>query len=173
MSFDRAWLCWSVAVVLLLTAGCSSQSTSADSRVFGVGERAQAGPLIYRVLDTEWREQIGDGAAARVPRDRFLLVRLSVTNSGASDSGIPTLKLVDSRGNEHQELSEGQGVAEWFGYLRTVKPAQTEYGRVLFDAPAGTYRLIVASDADPEQQKTATIVIPLQIGPSGPLDQKP
>ncbi len=154
-----------VSICLAAGAGCSSQKTRADSRIYSMGERVQVGPLIYRVMDTQWRSQLGEAPNARIPRDRFVIVRLSVTNSGVGTSSIPAMKLVDAGGHTYDELTEGQGVPEWLGYLRNVKPAETEHGRVLFDLPRGSYRLVVADDAEPENQKTALIDIPLQLGP--------
>jgi hypothetical protein len=97
-----------------------------------------------------------------------MTVRLSVTNSGVSDSAVPAMSLVDAQGQAYPELTDGHGVAEWLGLLRTVKPAQTERGRVLFDVPTGAYRLRVANDADPEEQKAAHIDLPLQLTPALP-----
>lgn len=152
----------------LLSLGCSSQKNLTDSRVFRMGERVEVGSLIYTVMDTEWHDQLGEGPSARLPQNRFLLIRLSVTNSGVSDSAVPAMSLVDARGQSFTELTDGQGVTEWMGFLRTVKPAQTERGRVLFDVPTGAYRLRVANDAEPEIQKAAHIEIPLQLMPAVP-----
>ena len=59
--------------------------------VFRVGDRVQVGPLFFNVLDSKWRAQIGEGAVARVPEHRFLIVRLAVTNSGAQEITLPNL----------------------------------------------------------------------------------
>jgi hypothetical protein len=133
-----------------------------------MGERVEVGSLIYTVMDTEWHTQLGEGPDARLPQHRFMTVRLSVTNSGVSDSAVPAMSLVDAQGQAYPELTDGHGVAEWLGLLRTVKPAQTERGRVLFDVPTGAYRLRVANDADPEEQKAAHIDLPLQLTPALP-----
>jgi len=152
----------------LLSLGCSSSKTLTDSRVFHMGERVEVGPLIYTVTDTEWQAQLGEGPSARIPQHRFLMIRLSVTNSGVSDSAVPAMSLVDARGETYTELTDGQGVTEWMGFLRSVKPAQTERGRVLFDVPTGAYQLRVANDAEPEIQKVAHVEIPLQLTPAVP-----
>lgn len=152
----------------LLVSACSSRAPGPDYRAYRMGEPVAVGPLIYNVIDTEWQNQLGEGASARLPEHRFLLVRLSVTNSGASGSAIPGMSLVDSRGQTHLELAEGQGVSEWLGFLRTIEPAQTERGRVLFDVPTGAYRLRVTNDAEPGAEKAALIEIPLQLSPTLP-----
>jgi hypothetical protein len=133
-----------------------------------MGERAQAGTLIYTVTEAEWLDRLGDEPDVRVPEHRFLAIRLSVTNSGAATSGIPMLSLVDSRGERHPELTNGAGLTDWLGFLRQIKPANTEYGRVLFDVPAGGYRLRVVNDAEPENERAALVEIPLDLGPAIP-----
>jgi hypothetical protein len=152
----------------LLLAGCSSGRPEADNRVYRMGEPVTVGPLIYTVTETEWHNQLGEGPTARLPQYRFLLVRLSVTNSGASNSAIPAMALVDASGQTRLELADGEGVPEWLGYLRTISPAQTERGRVVFDAPPNAYRLRVTDDAEPGAEKAALIDVPLQLSPLVP-----
>jgi hypothetical protein len=133
-----------------------------------MGEPVQVGPLIYTILDAEWHDQLGEPPNVRTPQQRFFAIRLSVTNSGAASSGIPALRLVDSRGTTYEELNEGEELPEWLGFLREVKAAQTERGRVLFDVPTGPYRLRLVNDTDPDHEKVALVEIPVQLGPSVP-----
>jgi hypothetical protein len=133
-----------------------------------MGEPVQVGPLIYTVLDAEWHDQLGEPPSVRTPQRRFFAIRLSVTNSGVASSGIPALRLVDSHGTAYEELSEGEGVQEWLGFLREVKPAETERGRILFDVPTGSYKLRLVNDAEPDLEKVALVEIPLQLGPNVP-----
>jgi hypothetical protein len=138
-----------------------------------MGEPVQVGPLIYTILEAEWLDQLGEASNARTPHQRFLSIRLSVTNSGASVSGVPSLQLVDSHGKTYEELSDADGLREWLGYLRVVQPAQTERGSVLFDAPLGAYRLRLADDADLENERVALVDVPLQLGPQVPAPPGP
>jgi len=160
-----------VLAACLLLSGCSSGKSGADSRVYRMGEPVAAGALIYNVSDTEWHEQLGEGLTARLPQHRFLVVRLSVTNSGARNSAVPSMALVDSAGQTYLELPDGQGVPGWMGYLRTISPAQTERGTVVFDAPPNTYRLRVSNDAEPGAEKFALIELPLQLAPVVPTQK--
>jgi len=161
------WLAVALATGLLL-CGCIGRQPGADTRVYRMGEPVAVGPLIYTVMDTEWLSQLGEGPTGRVPQNRFLLVRLSVTNSGASSSAIPAISVVDAGGQSHLELTDGQGVQEWLGYLRTIQPAQTERGRVVFDVSPSAYRLRVTNDAEPGTEKAALIDMPLQLAPVSP-----
>ena len=150
--------------LVALAGGCSSGETSRhDPKIYRMGESVGTGPLVYTVLDTEWLDQIGDPASPRLPRNRFLSVLLTVTNSGPATSGVPQLTLADSHGTSFAELTDASGLAEWLGFLRSVRPAETLHGRILFDVPTGPYRLQVIDDADPENQASATIEMPLEL----------
>ena len=158
--------CWVAALAAgLWLPGCSGVKPGADIPVYRMGEPVTVGPLIYTVMDTEWRTQLGEGLTARLPQHRFLLVYLSVTNSGAGVSAIPPMSVVDAAEQNHVELADGQGVEEWLGYLRSLRPAETERGRVVFDVPPNAYRLRVANDAEPGAEKLALIEMPLKLGP--------
>ena len=47
-----------------------------------MGERVQVGPLVYQVLESDWRSELGSGG--RTPKDRYLFVKVSITNSSGS-----------------------------------------------------------------------------------------
>jgi hypothetical protein len=129
-----------------------------------MGENLRVGSLIYNVTETQWADQLGgDAAAARMPSQRFLLVRLSVTNSGAGETIIPAMSLVDANGTVHNELTDGTGVPNWLGMIRRIKPAQTEHGAVLFDVPVNAYTLQVSyDDDDPELVVIGKVNIPVK-----------
>lgn len=149
--------------ILALAAGCGTRATETDTKMYKMGERVQVGPLIYTVLDTEWLDSLGEAPQVRMPQHRYMAVRLSVTNSGPATSGIPAVTLVDAGGTSYTELNDGRGLGDWLGYLRTIKPAETIHGRVLFDVPAASYRLNLTDDADPEEAKVATVDVPLDL----------
>ena len=153
----------------VLLSSCGSGAGSPESRIYRMGERVAAGRLIYNVLETDWHVQLGEGPNPRIPNHRFLLIRLTVTNSGIEESNIPLLALVNARGETFNELSEGEGVPEWLGLLRRIKPAGTEQGRVIFDVPRGPYRLLVKDDTlETEPEKVALIEIPHQFEGQNP-----
>src|SRR5262245_52276934 len=111
------------------------------TQVFRMGERAQVGPLIYNVFEADWKTQIGEGAQARMPMRRFLIVHLSVTNSGSEALSVPGLRLIDDAGHLYSESMDGQNVASWLGLIRKLKPADTLEGNILFDAEPKSYKL--------------------------------
>ena len=137
--------------------GCSPV-VPADARAHRMGERVTAGSLVYNVFEDQWKAQLGEGTNARVPKDRFFLIRLSVVNGGATELMVPALTLVDDNGKTYPENPDGDGVPEWTGYLRKVKPAETLEGYVVFDVAPKHYRLRVS---DENSQLTRDIDIPL------------
>lgn len=123
-----------------------------------MGSRVEVGHLIYTVFETEWLPQIGAGDTARVPKHRFFLIRLSAVNSGSEELDVPNMTLVDDHGDTVEELSDGDQVAQWIGFVRKVKPADSLSGNVVFDAEPKHYRLKVS---DENGEKSALVDIPL------------
>jgi hypothetical protein len=164
--FIRTVVVCSLAAMAILSTGCGA-GRSAAQKSGKMGDRMQVGPLIYTVLDSEWKTSLGESAETKYPKSRFLILRLSVTNSGVSECAIPSLTLEDAAGNRYQEGVDGQAIPEWLAVLRRVKPAETEQGRIYFDVPTGAYKLRVTDDADPEQAKVAWIEIPFHVEQEG------
>jgi hypothetical protein len=155
----RALICISflcISLFSLVNTGCSAKKQGA---VYGAGEKAKVGPLVYSVTDTEVRQQLGDDPdTARTPQNRFFLVRVAVSNSGSDDEAIPSMTLVDDAGQSYGELADGSNVPNWLGVVRKVGPTQTEQGVVVFDAPSKHYRLRLN---DPLDEKEIAIDVPL------------
>ena len=118
-----------------------------------------------KVLEDQWKTQLAQGTDARVPKDRFFLLRLSVVNAGSTDVLVPGLTLVDDSGQSYQEMSNGDQVPQWMGYLRRAKPTETLQGNVVFDVPPKHYRLRVS---DETSQKSRDIDIPLNFTSDSP-----
>jgi hypothetical protein len=128
-----------------------------------MGERVQAPPLVYNVFQAEWKPALTDGG--RVPKHRFLFIRLSATNSGGRAVSIPPFQLESADGKTtYQEVTDGlEGVANWLGMLRSVEPAQTEQGYVIFDAPMAAYKLLMYDGKDVDREKYAIVEIPVSL----------
>ncbi|MFN7994564.1 MAG: DUF4352 domain-containing protein [Bryobacteraceae bacterium] len=142
---------------VVATSGCAP-AVAPVPKEHRMGERVNAGSLQYNVFDGQWRAQLGEGHEARVPKDRFFIIRLSVANSASADLMIPALTLVDDNGQTYPELSDGSQVPSWMGFLRKAHPAENLQGTVVFDVPPRHYRLRVADEND---QKSEEIDIPL------------
>jgi len=138
-----------------------------------MGDRVPVGPLTFNVIETSWRSQLGEGLTMRTPENRFLLIAVSATNGGGHDVSVPLLSIEGSDGKIYKEQESGEGVDRWFGLLRTVKPAQTEQGQLLFDVPLGAYRLKLSDGAESGVEHTAWVVIPLHMEPEPVLSPMP
>ena len=141
------------ACLLPLIALCAAGLVSCGGRAWEVhtyplGERVQLGSLTYLGIETQWYPQFGDGPMARAPRNEFLLVRLSITNSGNAEAAVPNFSLEDSAGHRYAELSDGSGAQDWIGALRMLAPADTLVGNALFDVPGGHYTLHIFDQDD-------------------------
>lgn len=160
MSRFASCICLLSAAFLL---GCGARE-KAPPAPHAMGERVQVGPLVYTVLEAGWENELGDGAGARIPKNRFLVIRLSVQNAGSKELTLPLLTLEDDKRQETLELDNGQGLEEWLGLLRPVAPANTIQGRIVFDVPPAPYKLRLTDAADLEDERMAYVNIPLTLG---------
>jgi hypothetical protein len=149
------------AVCALVLSGC--QKTAAPERVNAMGAPAAVGPVNYTVEETEWRDSLESDKGPRIPKDRFLLVHVTVLNASSEQKAAPLLEVLDAKGAVHAELTEGDGVTDWMGYLRLMAPRESRSGRLLFDVPQGACKLRVSSGGDPESEQSALIDLPLQL----------
>jgi len=148
---------------LMLAEGCSRIAST--PRAFAMGERVELGHIIYTVLETQWMTQIGSGLDAKIPANRFLLVRISAANSGIAEVLVPGMTVVDDNGKAYAEFANGEGAPNWLGILRQAKPAEAAQGAVLFDVPPRHYKLRLT---DENEQKTAFVDLPLTFTPDTP-----
>ena len=140
-----------------------------------MGERVEIGPFVFVVVESAWRSDLGEGFQTRGAKNRFLLLTVSVTNSGGAEASVPLLSIEGSNGQLYQESNDGTGVSNWLGVLRTAKPAETLQGRILFDAPLGPYRLRVPDGGETGYEKYSWVTIPLSLDSSdvqAPLPQQ-
>jgi hypothetical protein len=146
-------------------SSCSSGGNDTSVKVYELGARAEVGHIIYTVFETQWLPQLGTGDAARVPKGRFFLIRLSAVNSGSEEVLVPNMTIRDDQGNTMEELNNGDGVPQWIGFLRKVAPADSISGNVVFDAEPKHYQLRVT---DENGEKAAMIDIPLNFSAETP-----
>jgi hypothetical protein len=154
------------AACILALSGC--HRSAAPERVGAMGAPLAVGPLTYTVVETEWRDTIESSKGPRLPKNRFLLVNVTVMNVSSEQKAAPLLQIVDAKGEVHAEIAEGDGVTDWMGYLRLLPPRESRSGRLLFDVPQGACKLRVSSGGDPESEQTALIDLPLQLNSEAP-----
>jgi hypothetical protein len=156
------WL--TVFAVLVSQSACLRP---APVNVFRMGEKVQVGPLIYNVFEMKWQGQIGEGQQTRMPAHRFLVLHMTVVNSGAEAMSVPPLKISDDAGRNYDESMEGQGIAQWLGMIRTVKPANTLEGNAVFDVEPKSYKLKL--DDGSESGRVTMVELPLQFDANKPV----
>ncbi|MDX2150402.1 MAG: DUF4352 domain-containing protein [Bryobacteraceae bacterium] len=155
-------LCGVLAAVLAATcsSGCSRPRSA---KAAAMGETVGVGGVSYVVMDSQWRADLAGATGPRVPKNRFLVLRISATNLGRETINVPLLNLIDSKGNGHLEEQSGDGIEGWLGVLRTIAPGRTAEGAILFDVRPGEYNLEVVDGGDLENQQSRHIQIPYRI----------
>ena len=149
----------------LLLSGCGDGEKTFPVRTYNMGEKIELGHINYQVFETQWLTHIGEGADARIPQNRFFLIRVIAVNGSGGEATVPTMSVQDDKGVLYNELSDGTGVPQWAGYLRNVKPAESVQGNVLFDAPPQHYKLKLTDETG---DRTALVDIPLNFGSETP-----
>ncbi len=148
---------------LLLLNGCG-ESSSTDSFVYKMGDKVTVGSLVYTAIEAEWRPELGGGdGLPQTPQHRFLLLKVSITNSGGAQVSVPLLTLENDKKESLMEVSEVRNVQNWLGIVRLINPAQTEQGYIVFDVPTGAYKLRVTDGKEPGSETTRLIDIPLSL----------
>ncbi|HYP12863.1 MAG TPA: DUF4352 domain-containing protein, partial [Bryobacteraceae bacterium] len=137
MHFPSAARGLAVRFVLVITAlstiSCNLGKDNSNLGTFPMGQKVQAGPLAYSVTEAEWRNELEGGHA---PANRFLFLRMSITNNGGTQLAIPSFSLNGRNDKTYSEVTENTGaVTGWMGMLRSLSPGQTEQGWIIFDAP--------------------------------------
>jgi len=160
----RLRLVFPIAAGLLL-GGCKSQPAGFPVRTYPMGEKVLLGNLTYTVFETEYLTQIGDGPAPRIPQNRFFLVKVSVSNGGSETANVGAFQVEDDNGKIYPELDNGDGVPDWIGYLRSLKPAESAQGNAVFDAPPRHYTIRIHDETG---EKAALIDIPLTFNAETP-----
>lgn len=166
-----SYLLLPLALAIFSQTACSPKEAEGPSpNTYQMGERVPLGNLIYTVFERQWMTQIGEGVDARVPQNRFYLVRISAVNSGGSAAIIPTISLVDDSGGSYAEIDNGDGITDFIGALREVAPAETVQGNLVFDVQPKHYKLKLS---DEDGKHVALVEIPLSFDADAPEGTTP
>lgn len=159
----------------LTLASCAKDGAETEaaikmaSKTFKMGERASVGLLSYNVLEASYVSQLGDSGQSKIPQNRYLVVRMSITNGGPKEMELPLFRLVDASGAEFGEVQEADFLKGWFGLIRKIGPTQTEEGRILFDVKPKVYKLIVTDGAETGKEQMGFIEIPIDFDTTEPV----
>ena len=160
---SKRTLALAVLALGALLTGCRQQTGIA--KPWQMGEKVQVGTFIYTVLEADWKTELRGELGPIFPKNRFLVLRLSVTNAGGEDRSLAYLHLKDEKGGDFAEFTELEGVNGWLGVLRKLPPAANEQGIIVFDVRLASYKLVVTDNADPGEEKTTLVDIPLVMKP--------
>ena len=159
---SRAILGLTLAIGMTVLSGCAKPQNSTQIN-YQMGERITNGPLVYNVVQTVWKPQIGDLFTARTPENRFLMIMLSATNSGGKEVALPFFPWRERTARSTKRLKMVDGVENWFGLLRTLNPAETRQGNLVFDVPLTSYRLRLTDGGELGTEKNVWVEIPLRL----------
>jgi hypothetical protein len=165
--FRRWALSGSAALLVVILGGCQQQEQ--NHRDFSMGERVPVGQMTYSVIESSWKTELGQGFKIRTPEQRFLVIKISVTNGSGKEVSVPLLTLEGTNGRMYQEMADGDGVDNWFGVLRTIGPGQTQQGNVVFDVPLTSYKLRVPDLNESGFESYASVQIPLRLDSDLPI----
>jgi hypothetical protein len=165
MRLFRVALLFAAVIAASFLTACSSSEKSYPVRTYSLGERVDLGNIVYTVFETQWLTHLGEGADQRIPQNRFFLVRMTATNGLGADIIVPNISVLDDNEQSYPELSDGEGVPQWIGFLRSAHPAESVQGNLVFDAPPRHYKLKLSDETG---DRIAYIDIPLSFGAETP-----
>lgn len=151
-----------LAAATTATTGCNPPAQKEKPIIAAQGERVECGNLVFNVLESGWLPQLGQMPIVRMPKHRFLRVRLSVTNGGGAVAGCPLQTIVDDSGNSYAELNDIQGMEEWLGVVRLMQPGESSIGWIVFDAPQTSY-ILTLTDGLIENEHVGYVKIPFTL----------
>jgi hypothetical protein len=152
---------------VLFFSGCAKpQETRTE---FSMGERIPIGGMTYVIVESNWKNQLGDSFQVRSPQQRFFLIKISVTNGTGKEVSIPLLTLEGNNGQTYREIADGKGVDNWFGLLRTISRGETQQGNMLFDVPLTSYKLRIPDVNNADSDRYVSVQIPLRLDTDLPL----
>lgn len=155
---------------VLVLGGCSKAKEA--PKVYSMGERVELGHLVYTIYETQWLTHVGSGPEAKVPTNRFFMVRINAANTSGGELFVPAMTIEADNGQTFDEVSNGDGLPNWLGLVRRVEPIEPLQGNIAFDAPPAHYKLLIT---DENQEKSAYVNIPLtfsaETGTAAPSEQ--
>lgn len=151
-----------IAAAFLSLTGCPDAKSTAEQRVYQMGERVDVGGVVYTVLESEWRASIGEGSDEIIPKNRFLILRVTITNGTGTPANLPFLTVENAKQESTMEVDNAKPVAGWMGLVRVVAAAQTEEGKMVFDVPPGNYKVRV-SNGSGDSEVTRLVEVPYNV----------
>lgn len=130
-----------------------------ETPVFGTP--IEVGDFSYTINDVKWKDVLGEGSLIQHPDAAFLVVDITVVNTGRKAYYQESPQLVDSSGRTYSSTSNAfieEGSELW---LKEFNPQVQSRGRLVFDVPYGSYSLRLSGKEDGlfHSPKTVPVVI--------------
>ena len=97
---------WLVVLALVLLAGLVALPgclrKGHEDRVVALGTPVAVGQLTYTAIESEWRETLESSNGQRIPRNRYLMINISVLNNAPEERAAPLLQVEDAKGRVYQ-----------------------------------------------------------------------
>ena len=154
------------AVLALLSVfSCSETKKESSAKPWQMGEKVPLGPFTYSVIESEWKTELMTSKGRMDPKQRFLILKLTVGNGAAERKALSFLQIRNDKGEEFSEVQDLEGMAGWMGILRDIPPAGSDTGIIVFDAPLGHYRLVLNDGGVAGEERTSLVDLPLNMLP--------
>ena len=153
------------AFAFLSVFSCGETKKESAAKPWQMGEKVPLGPFTYSVIESEWKTELMGAKGRLDPKQRFLVLKLTVQNSAAERKALSFLHIRNDKGEEFPEVQDLEGVPGWMGILREIPPAGTDMGTLVFDAPLGHYRLVLNDGGQAGEERTSLVDLPLQMLP--------
>lgn len=153
------------ALAFLSVCSCSQVKRESTTKPWQMGEKVPLGPFTYSVIESDWKTELTGSRGRLDPKQRFLVLKLTVANSARERKALSFLSIRNEKGDEFPELQDVEGVPGWMGFLREIPPGGTDSGIIVFDAPLGHYRLVLNDGGLPGEERISLVDLPLQMLP--------
>ena len=158
-------------LALLGASSCSEVKKESTAKPWQMGEKVPLGPFTYSVIDSEWKTDVMTAKGRLDPKQRFLVLRLTVANSAAEPKAISYLAIRNDKGEETTEVQDLEGVEGWMGVLRDIPASGSTTGTIIFDVPLGHYRLVLNDGGAAGEERLSLVDLPINLRPGE--DDKP
>jgi hypothetical protein len=132
------------AVLVFVISGGLRPTTNESGRAVTavnhhyLGDQFSVGYWTYKISSAEWQDAI-EGRRANAS---FLVVGLSVRNDDRTSSSLPPMHLIDAEGREFDATTTFMN--NELSILQMLNPTVQTRGFVVFEAPRGSYTLVVS-----------------------------
>lgn len=114
----------------------SQSKPESEKKVYKEGKTVNIGYTSYAVWRSWWSNRLSNNQFLdQRPNAMYLFVDLTVRNDDKKARTVPPFKLVDEKGAEYEDSSNGWAVDGSIGIIESLNPSVSKQGFVIFDVP--------------------------------------